>query len=301
MKLVIIGRTATGKHHLAAKLQEHGFTVATAYTTNPDTPVGVGYPIIQTQQDADLVDDKNKFRLQSPDGTETYMLFDDLKAADVIILHPEDLTNLGGELPDESLQIIHLVCKNAIEQDNMEQKYPKSYIHSLKERQIEESPAYSTWEQRLAAKDTFGMAQMITIKLENDYQEKTMDDFIQGLLYNINIRQNMMDILEESIAMGLLSTDNNGRILVQYSQPTPYTKAVSLDIFYDLLVNDPTHFMLVMTNWLAYAHDVTAGNKAWQSNMDTVCAGDMSDTDTIEPDDETMPATEDTSVKIGEM
>lgn len=262
MKFVIIGRTATGKHYLAEKLAAKGLTVAKVYTTNTDTPKESCYPEVITDTQAAAIPPETMFSMASEDNTSTFMLLTDAAEADVIILHPDDLTRFNEAFPAEPLHIIHMVCLDSTQQDAIERTHPRGYGKSLKDRQIEESPAYSQWEQRLAAKDTFGMNQMIIITLDNDYKEETMDAFIEQLMRNMKIRENVKDILRSSIDLGLIPTDDTGNIVVQYLEPQPHSAAVTMDMFYDLLVNDPMHFTAVMTNWLAFATDVTAGTIA---------------------------------------
>lgn len=262
MKFVIIGRTATGKHYLAEKLAAKGLTVAKVYTTNTDTPKEACYPEVITDTQAAAIPPETMFSMASEDNTSTFMLLTDAAEADVVILHPDDLTRFNEAFPSEPLHIIHMVCLDSTQQDAIERAHPRGYGKSLKDRQIEESPAYSQWEQRLAAKDTFGMNQMIIITLDNDYKEETMDAFIEQLMRNMKIRENVKDILRSSIDLGLIPTDDTGNIVVQYLEPQPHSAAVTMDMFYDLLVNDPMHFTAVMTNWLAFATDVTAGTIA---------------------------------------
>lgn len=262
MKFVIIGRTATGKHYLAEKLAAKGLTVAKVYTTNTDTPKEACYPEVITDTQAAAIPPETMFSMTSEDNTSTFMLLTDAAEADVVILHPDDLTRFNEAFPSEPLHIIHMVCLDSTQQDAIERAHPRGYGKSLKDRQIEESPAYSQWEQRLAAKDTFGMNQMIIITLDNDYKEETMDAFIKQLMRNMKIRENVKDILRSSIDLGLIPTDDAGNIVVQYLEPQPHSAAVTMDMFYDLLVNDPMHFTAVMTNWLAFATDVTAGTIA---------------------------------------
>ena len=262
MKFVIIGRTATGKHYLAEKLTAKGLTVAKVYTTNPDTPHEECYPEVISDAQVAAIPPETMFSMNSEPNTSTFMLLSDAAEADVVILHPDDLTRFNEAFPAESLHIIHMVCLDSTQQDAIEHAHPRGYGKSLKDRQIEESPAYSQWEQRLAAKDTFGMNQMIIITLDNDYKEETMDAFIEQLMRNLKIRENVKDILRSSIDLGLISTDDTGNIIVQYLEPQPHSAAVTMDMFYDLLVNDPMHFTAVMTNWLAFATDVTAGTDA---------------------------------------
>lgn len=257
MKFVIIGRTATGKHYLAEKLSEKGLTLAPVFTTNTDTPAMSFYPKVISDADAQAMNPDDLFYMQSDDNTETFMKKEDIAGADIVILHPNDLMPFHQTFPDEALHIIHTICLDSTKQDAAEQAHARGYKKPLKDRQIDETPAYSNWEQRLAAKDTFGMEQLIIITFDNDYCDETMNKFVTLVMQNLKIRENVKDILRSSIRMGLLKASADGNIIVEYLEPQTHTVELSLDNFYDLLVNDPMHFTSVMTNWLAFASNVT--------------------------------------------
>lgn len=267
MKFAIIGRTATGKHYLVEKLIEQGYKLAKTFTTNPDTPVGVGYPEIISAADAAAVPAEKKFLMVSEDGTETYMLYEDMAQADLMILHPDDLPNIAPFMEDERLKVIHTVCKDAIAQDACDQAVPKYPGKDLKTRQMKETPAYSSFEQRLAAKHTFGLPQLTTINLENDYKPETIEGFLLQLSYNMQMHRNLRDIVDECIALGVINVDNNGKVIVTYQEPTPHTAGISVDMFLDILINNPADMSVVMMNWLSLSHDVTMGNRIYMENL----------------------------------
>lgn len=266
MKFILIGKTSTGKHFMADKLAQQGLRIAASYTTNPDTPTGTGYPTVITPDMAANVPINEKFMLFSPEpNTETYILHKDLEEADVLILHPNDMPNLVGAVANESIYVLHMMCKDAQAQADIDAKNGPRPGKTLKERQIEETPYYSKWEQDLAAKSTFGMTQMIAHNLENDYREETIDGYVMRLMATLKCRRNLSDIIQDCIEMKVIQLDDNGNIPMQYSEPKEHTAGVPVDIFIDIMMlESPVQLANLITTWLSLSNDVTAGNRAYR-------------------------------------
>lgn len=284
MKFILIGRTATGKHFLAEKFAEKGFKVIKSYTTDPDTPKGIGYPEVIDPAVAATIPVENKFLMFSEPNTETFILHKDIEDADILILHPNDLPNFVALVPDETLHIIHMTCKDAIAQDAMESANTKHTGKTLKERQIAETPFYSKWEQDLAAKSTFGMSQLITMTVENDFKPETIEGFMLRISYNLALRRNLSDVIAESIALGLIPVNDDGKIRMEYHEPTPHVAGVSTDMFIDILMDNPVDMSYLMMNWMAHSHDVTLGNRKYEEEMTRQAAGSTVDDDPVEPE-----------------
>ena len=268
MKLIIIGKTATGKHFLAKKLLEQGLNVAKSYTTNPDTQIGVGYPEIISATDAANVPIENKFMLFSENNTETYILHSDLEKADVLILHPNDMSNIASAIPNESIHVIHITCKDAQAQADIETKNGPRPGKSLKERQIDESIYYDKWEKDLAVKSTFGMNQIIIHQIENDYDENTIDNFVLRFMMTLECRKNLIDIIKDCIELGIITVDENKNIPMEYNEPSARKVNVPIDIFTDIIMlESPVQLSNLITLWLSLSHDVTAGNREFRKTQ----------------------------------
>lgn len=260
MKYIIIGRTVTGKSFVAEQLATNGLSVLKTTTTRPPrTPDDEDYNFI-TAQEAAAIPETDKVLKTEINGFEYFTTMADLETCDAAVLDPEGFKELIHLMPGTSLHVVHCTCGNPALQKQLAigravDQAAEAVVFG--QRQTDEDPMFSKWEQDLANKSTFGMNTIIIHNFENDYTPDKAKGLIAYLLGYKKCFDNMKTIVEQCLALGVLRSEQDGTVNVAYVTPTPHNENIPIETFVDVALTEPQNLAAVITSWLS--HDISIG------------------------------------------
>lgn len=203
MKIVIMGRTASGKDALASQLGQLGLSVARTATTRPRRP--------NEGDTHEFVDDEAMDEIWGTavahlelGGYRYCVTPETLASSDVLVLDPDGMRELARNVPDEHVMAVRMAVD-----DTAREKAAKARggVGKDDERAAEEALAFATL-------DTEPMPDNVPeiVEVRNDYRPETIDEVAHAIRARVRVHARVMDAIRECARYGSVVLDDAGRM-----------------------------------------------------------------------------------------
>lgn len=251
MKYLIVGRTGSGKDHLAKKLREHGLKQVTSYTTRPRRSESDNHIFI-TKEEAEKIPVKI-----APVKIGEYEYFstpEQLPEWDIYIVEPTGVFDIADKCPNETFHLIYVSA------DKLERR-----IHAVKraedpikeeqvfeKRELDEDATFKDFEKMLEEDGVGQLPDNVTTlyNIENDYQPETIDEAVDVLMKERCLRENIGKIIDYHIVNENIELNNDGHIKDAVKRNDEII-SVTKEHYVDTIISDQDTFTAIVKQYLS--------------------------------------------------
>ena len=243
VKVLIIGRTATGKDRLANELKGRGMTLLKSYTTRPKRSADEDTHTFITNEEYDAIDKSTVVAHTEINGNKYFATKDDVLNCDVYIIDVNGLRQISERMPDTPVIVVHMTAneeerkKRFIKRSGLdENKTLKEY----KERTESENAQFSEFEKILADNELSKIGNNFTvITVRNNFLPSVIVEVADFITNSIRQHSEIIGLVDKASDMGLFNKDADGRIEVKISNKDEViTTHESPDVFALKILSD---------------------------------------------------------------
>ena len=209
LKILIVGRSGTGKDYLAKQLAEKGLKQVKSYTTRPKRSEDEDTHIFVTKEEAALLTDRvAETRIGE---YEYFATREQVEESDIYIVDPKGYNDVVSAMPDTAFLLIHLTAHpDAAKRHAMERASdPEKEAAVYEKRKQDEDAEFSEFENNLH----LGFANVNSpfhIDVENHYVEGEFEPYIEEVMRIIHLHENIVGIVRIAKDHDLLVTAPGG-------------------------------------------------------------------------------------------
>ena len=201
-KILIVGRTGSGKDYLANRLCDRGFTQVKSYTTRPKRTENEDTHIFITKEEAIKYRDRVAQTVIA--DNEYFATREQVRNNDIYIIDPKGLYQLISNMPREDFIIIYVTalskCRYNSALSRVDKKDYNSELYTLTVRDKSESKQFSEFENTIKdlkidnstglLKASFTMTKNVDKTYElylyvNSYSKENCENWIDVLLSDL--------------------------------------------------------------------------------------------------------------------
>ena len=238
MKVLIVGRSGTGKDTLANILTEqYGLQQVISYTTRPKRFPEENTHRFVTEEEARTIQDRIAETAIS--GYEYFATTKQVEEADVYIVDPEGFYQVVKKMPDTHFMLVYMRANEDLARthaitraENMARE-----IIVYNDRTAAEDEQFTLFEDALADHENFRCIKNCSVIVDhtNDYTEESMQSLARTIAAHVHLWENLLKVVHVAASHNILE-EKNGRIRAIMLDWT--VKWLSPDNFVASIVND---------------------------------------------------------------
>ena len=216
MKILIIGRTSTGKDSLKDILTEnYGWNFVKSMATRPPRTPDEDTHIFLTPEEAEKIPWENKAAWTQIGEYQYFATKQQIYDADAYIIDPKGAEMLLRNMPNEWFRIVYMKPADPETQMEMAIKRsdtPEKEIEVFNKRVQAEDDQFSEFEEHLANQDFNYPNCNMYIEFSNTYKKKDLEEFAIELEMSRRFDRNIRPIIEalmEADVMVVIGTSLN--------------------------------------------------------------------------------------------
>lgn len=243
VKVLIVGRTATGKDYLANELKSRGMTLLKSHTTRPKRSDDEDTHTFITNEEYDAINKSTIAAYTEINGNKYFATKDDVLNCDVYIIDVNGLRRISESMPDTPVIVVYMTAneeerkKRFIKRSGLdENKALKEY----EERTESENAQFSEFEKILADNELSKIGNNLTvITVRNNFLPSVIVEVADFITNSIRQHSEIIGLVDKASDMGLFNKDADGRIEVKISNKDEViTTHESPDVFALKILND---------------------------------------------------------------
>lgn len=243
IKVLIVGRTATGKDYLANELKSRGMTLLKSHTTRPKRSDDEDTHTFITNEEYDAIDKSTVVAHTEINGNKYFATKDDVLNCDVYIIDVNGLRQISESMPDTPVIVVYMTAnekerkKRFIKRSGLdENKAFKEY----EERTESENAQFSEFEKILADNELSKIGNNFTvITVRNNFLPSVIVEVADFITNSIRQHSEIIGLVDKASDMGLFNKDADGRIEVKISNKDEViTTHESPDVFALKILSD---------------------------------------------------------------
>ena len=243
IKVLIVGRTATGKDRLANELKGRGMTLLKSYTTRLKRSADEDTHTFITNEEYEKMDKDTIAAYTEINGNKYFATKDDVLNCDVYIIDVNGLRQISESMPDTPIIVVHMTAneeerkKRFIKRSGLdENKALKEY----EERTESENTQFSEFEKILADNELSKIGNNFTvITVRNNFLPSVIVEVADFITNSIRQHSEIISLVDKASDMGLFNKDADGRIEVKISNKDEViTTHESPDVFALKILSD---------------------------------------------------------------
>ena len=243
VKVLIVGRTATGKDYLANELKSRSMTLLKSHTTRPKRSDDEDTHTFITNEEYDAIDKSTVVAHTEINGNKYFATKDDVLNCDVYIIDVNGLRQISESMPDTPVIVVHMTAneeerkKRFIKRSGLdENKALKEY----EERTESENAQFSEFEKILADNELSKIGNNFTvITVRNNFLPSVIVEVADFITNSIRQHSEIIGLVDKASDMGLFNKDADGRIEVKISNKDEViTTHESPDVFALKILSD---------------------------------------------------------------
>ena len=211
MKIIIAGRTGTGKTTLAQKLSEYGYSVMKSYTTRKRRNENEDSYIFVTETIAEKM--TNKILSTRINGNEYFATEHTVKHADILILDPSGITEVTEKYPDEEFVLIYIRPIDRQTARELAAKREQDFEDGLKifdRRYSAENDRFTEFETLLDNGKTIAPNVKVRFKVVNNFTDLGIENTVSRIIGELKTIEHMTVVLRQLVRKDLIDGDDNG-------------------------------------------------------------------------------------------
>ena len=256
MKVLIIGRTSTGKDSLKDLLiKNYGWTFVKSMATRPPRTPNEDTHIFLTPEEATNIPWEDKAAWTQIGEYEYFATKQQIYEADAYIIDPKGAEMLLRNMPNEWFRIVYMKPADTDTQMEMAIKRadkPEKEIEVFKKRVEAENEQFNDFEAKLQNQNFQYPNCNTFIQFSNTYKEKDLEDFAIELEMSRRFDRNIRPIIDIMMEENILNhTDNNEPIFTDKDgQPIILRKDMMIEFLEQnsAMLGDFLHRWLQLSN-----------------------------------------------------
>lgn len=257
MKIIIAGRTGTGKTTLAQRLSEYGYSVMKSYTTRKPRNENEDSYIFVTDTVAEKM--TSKILSTNINGNEYFATDHKVKHADILILDPAGITEITERYPDEEFVLIYVRPIDLQTASELAAKRENDFEDGLKlfhERYSAEDERFTELEKKIDDKQTIANNIKVRFKVINDFTDLGIENTISRIIGELKTIEHMGLVLRQLVRKDLIDGDDDG--MLARNPATNEQRRFSYDTMAIVTLSSPERFAETMRLWLSLYNPLNA-------------------------------------------
>lgn len=217
MMYLILGRTGSGKTHLAHLLENHGLSRVKSRTTRAPRSENEDNYIFVSEEEAAAC--QSRITDTVINGATYYTTPDDLVGKDFYIIDPIGAKKLAEAMPDETFVILYISAKDDTQRKEHATNRDDAYTsEAFDARDASEDEQFSAFEQQIS--DSTDMSAMdipdnvrAVHVIVNDYAPETLRNEAIAQRNQMVLIRRIATLVTDAAAQGVMKSDAKGRIL----------------------------------------------------------------------------------------
>lgn len=217
MMYLIIGRTGSGKTHLANLLERHGLSRVKSRTTRaPRSESEDGY-IFVSEDDAAAC--QNRITDTVINGATYYTTPDDLVEKDFYVIDPIGAKKLAEAMPDETFVILYVsAADDALRKAHATDRDDAYTPEAFDARNADEDEQFSEFEHQIndstdmSAMDMPDNVRAVHV-IVNDYAPETLWNEAVAQRNQLVLIRRIATLIADAAKLGVMKSDESGHIL----------------------------------------------------------------------------------------
>lgn len=256
MKLLIVGRSATGKNELAKELVNAGLKQVISYTTRPKRTADEDTHIFVNEEEAAKI--KDRVASTVINGYQYFATRQQVEDSDVYIVDPAGFDEITSNMPDTHFVVIHMTadadeCRRVAKERSAEPNQEAIWNARRKAEHMQ----FVAFEDRLEriSENTLPDNCGHFLEVRNHFVKD--DEWYHSVKSILSLRKewnNLTRIVMLLSLKGILTRAENGNVLAWKKEnpdnPFPYQTEISIDNFVSLVLRDNEGFKAVVGSYL---------------------------------------------------
>jgi guanylate kinase len=252
MKILIIGRTSTGKDSLKDILTEnYGWNFVKSMATRPPRTPDEDTHIFLTPEEAEKIPWENKAAWTQIGEYQYFATKQQIYDADAYIIDPKGAEMLLRNMPNEWFRIVYMKPADPETQMEMAIKRsdtPEKEIEVFNKRVQAEDDQFSEFEEHLANQDFNYPNCNMYIEFSNTYKKKDLEEFAIELEMSRRFDRNIRPIIEALMEADVMNhTENNEPIFITQDG---HQVVLSIDLMVEYLEQNDDMLGDLVHRWL---------------------------------------------------
>lgn len=236
MKVLIVGRTATGKDALRSILeQQFNWKFVNSHTTRPQRTENENTHVFVTKEYADAVPPADKVAKTVIGEYEYFTTRKQVEECDAYIIDPIGLYMLLKNMPEEEFQIVYMQPADTVTQKEMALKRsddPEKELQIFKARTDAENAQFSEFEEHLEKQD-FTLPNCHSYRtFTNTYSMKDIEDLAVQLEQTRRVYYHLRPIIRELMDADIMNHDENMNPVLQTTDGEKFSEKTDSLITY---------------------------------------------------------------------
>ena len=262
MKLLIVGRTGTGKDTLKEILQKtYGWKFVLSKTTRKPRFEGEDTHIFITKEEANATPIEDKVAITfiqngEDDQDEYFATRQQVEEADAYIIDPNGVNVLLKNMPEQIFEIVYLSAISKELQREMAIKRANGDTNAGKtfdQRYESENDQFTKFEESIANK-TFGAENCKSLmQFTNNYSQDSLEQLAFDLNCRRQMHQNLLTIVRDLKRHKVLNTNKEEliRMFIKEEDDSVTEKLLTNDQFVQVIASDDNGFTNCLRQWVS--------------------------------------------------
>lgn len=252
MKLLIVGRTASGKDALQDMLvKNYGWQFVKSMTTRPKRHPDENSHTFLTEEEAAQIPQQDKTAWTVVNGYQYFSTKQQIYESDAYIVDPEGVRVLLTNMPEEWFRIIYMRPGDKELQAELAVKRsenPEKELLVFQARAKAEDEQFSAFEQQIKDNSFCYPNCNTIIEFINTYKETDLESLAIQLELDRRFDRNIQAVISDLMTDGLIRSDDKGQPLV--FDKDNHEVPIRIELMAEQLANNPTLLAEIMTHWM---------------------------------------------------
>ena len=230
MKVLVVGRTATGKDALRDILEkQYGWTFVHSHTTRPKRKPDEDTHVFVTKEYADSVPLENKVAQTIIGEYEYFTTRQQVEECDAYIIDPIGAYMLLKNMPEEEFQIVYMRPADVTTQKEMALKRsddPETELQIFKKRTADEDAQFKEFEEHLDNQD-FTLKNCHSYRIfTNTYKLSDIEDLAAQMEQSRRFYHHLRPIIQDLMEANVMNHDDNMNPIMETSDGERFTEKI---------------------------------------------------------------------------
>ena len=197
MKILIAGKSGTGKDYLAGLMMKNGLKLCKSYATRPPRYEGEDTHVFISKEEADAIPEKEKFAKTVINGFDYFTTGEQAYANDMFTMDPQGIRDITSAMPEEIFFLVYMYAdekerKNRAVARSMDPEKEGAVFDS---RAAHEKELFDPFENQLRNGEEIA-SNLVYTMVFNNYEEETLDNAARTVMAQLRLQRTVDRIVD---------------------------------------------------------------------------------------------------------